>query len=433
MFFVQTKIDQASETQWNSWRDRNLSILSESLGLAKERIPYFPVSSKLKYRADQRKDGQDLNDSGFLHVIQLLHKVLLPRKDALITGQAIRALHAEIAKDGKNVADLLVIASETSKERLADYRAKLGEAQQEMKEWESQSWRKLVREFQDYIGRLKRDTVNTIQDSFDADSFAPFLEQAKSECRSAREIYDNAGPLVDSYAGQCSQKGTAVLEEFAKAYDKAFTEALQQGAVELQGLLAEKISVAAAELGSGGSSNLDALRTAFFNFSFISTLAGGAAYGVGYLAGVAMAASVIAPPVAIVIAVGAGVAALATSIWAAIKGWRGTRENQFQVALMKFENALKTVAQKALKATTRSFNDLAAELDTKTRDALEDFVSSARSELSKRVKEATDALNRSEREAEAAVADLSRRLKPLTELAKEAKEVEALVATALKA
>jgi predicted GTPase len=48
VFFIQTKIDAAGEEQWTTWRKRNLDILSEELKLETDKIPYFPVSSKIK-------------------------------------------------------------------------------------------------------------------------------------------------------------------------------------------------------------------------------------------------------------------------------------------------------------------------------------------------------------------------------------------------
>jgi len=50
VYFIQTKTDDASTEQWQSWRDRNRAILAEKLTLPQDEVLYFPVSFQAQER-----------------------------------------------------------------------------------------------------------------------------------------------------------------------------------------------------------------------------------------------------------------------------------------------------------------------------------------------------------------------------------------------
>lgn len=80
VIFVQTKIDAASELQWQSWRDRNLDEIELLLKVKRDQLSYFPVSSKLKIDFDLRGHPEDLEDSGFQPLLSMLENDLIPSK-----------------------------------------------------------------------------------------------------------------------------------------------------------------------------------------------------------------------------------------------------------------------------------------------------------------------------------------------------------------
>jgi hypothetical protein len=433
--FVQTKIDGASTAQWRAWRDRNLAILSQATGLPSSSIPYFPVSSKLKTIADENRSGEDLNDSGFLPVIQYLHKVLIPCKERILALQTARIISDEVAREGRTVVDRLTIAREKNGEKLAQYKKQLTEIQQGIQRWEADQWRKCLQNYQSELGRLKLDTSGNIQDAFssDAPAFRSRLDDIRTRFRTAERVYENAVGCLSTYAAECSQTGGAILEGFHRDYVAAYLRAVREGSAQLRKLLEDAFNAGSSELQleftsevavessrvrRDGTSRLDAARIALSNFSMVGTVTGAASYGVGYAAGAAVAFGLISNPVGWTIAVGAGVAALSTSIWSAVTGYRGVRERHLDAAMANLERAMQEVAHRAHRATHRAFQESATELDARAREGFDDILDSAKTAVAKRVKEVTEAQGRTAKQAEEAVVGLSARVAKLSELAK---------------
>ena len=137
------------------------------------------------------------------------------------------------------------------------------------------------------------------------------------------------------------------------------------------------------------------------------------------VAGAAVALGLISNPVGWAIAAGAGVAALATTIWSAVKGYRSVRERQLSAAMANLDRAVQEVAQRAFRATQRAFQEVAAELDAHARDSFEEFVESTRTEFSRRSSEVSAAQARTADESRVAVEGLTDRLKKLSELVRD--------------
>jgi GTP-binding protein EngB required for normal cell division len=84
IYFVQTKTDKVDESAVKSRMENNIDILVNQAGFLKEKIFYFAVSSKLKKEADVSKDLEDLQDSGFIPLMQFLNQSLKAAKNVNI-------------------------------------------------------------------------------------------------------------------------------------------------------------------------------------------------------------------------------------------------------------------------------------------------------------------------------------------------------------
>ena len=81
--FLQTKIDLAGTEQVLAWRKRNLEILSATLNVKPEAIPYFLVGAKLKELADKRNNTELLQQSGYPEVLRYIRLELIPKRDEI--------------------------------------------------------------------------------------------------------------------------------------------------------------------------------------------------------------------------------------------------------------------------------------------------------------------------------------------------------------
>ena len=110
ILFVQTKTDLAPDT-WRGWRDRNLEILSQSLTMSPESLPYFPVSAALE-AAGQRQA------SGFAPLRSHLEADLLGGKRERLAGGLLTVVAREAAHLRRRLAEELQVLESSSAEEL---------------------------------------------------------------------------------------------------------------------------------------------------------------------------------------------------------------------------------------------------------------------------------------------------------------------------
>ena len=107
--------------------DNNVSILKAEVGIPEKDIRYFVVSSKLRLDAARTRDQDDLEDSGFLPVLQLLNVELKDRKDRNLAAVALDRSGAKIAALGQELQRQEEILG-------ADSAEKIGKLDQELEQ-----------------------------------------------------------------------------------------------------------------------------------------------------------------------------------------------------------------------------------------------------------------------------------------------------------
>ncbi len=155
--FLQTKIDLAGTEQVLAWRKRNLEILSGTLNVKPEAIPYFLVGAKLKELADKRNNTELLKQSGYPEVLKYIRQELIPKRDEILARRWFPLLGPELLSSVKLVSDRLAIVRASHQPRLAEYERQLAETEREFDRWQTDAWPAQSRQFQDEIGRLRFD------------------------------------------------------------------------------------------------------------------------------------------------------------------------------------------------------------------------------------------------------------------------------------
>jgi len=425
IFFVQTKTDAVDPEQREGYRQRNLEILTKLLGRPAAQIPYFLVSSTLKSSADQQKDGQSLNDSGFLAVIQFLRDVLLPRRNVILAKQLAQALTAEVVAEGHSVQEQLSIAQETNKPKLAEYRTQLDEAERQYEDWISEKWPKQLRTFQEYFSRIRQKASNEIQDCLSPDSpcFVNSFERACSTCKKPEHVAELGPDFLADYAAECNQEVKQILEEFVTRVRKAYEDVLTVGASELSKIRVPQLQFEASQVRTPNSGRFDAFRAAAMNWNLVGNLASKTAGAVGWTAAAATWFGLLSNPVGWTVAATAGLTAIAARIWTSVRGYKTVRQNQVAAALANLERAMQTTSQRAQRISSRVLQELASDLESKTRDGFDEFKASTKAQFTKRKKDLRDAELRTAAEVKQAVAALNARLQTLVDLAQALKNI----------
>jgi hypothetical protein len=190
VFFVQTKIDAVDEKQVTTWQSRNRDILQKNVGIPENNIKYFPISSKLKNNADELQNKDIFRDSGFLTLLDFIHRGLKAKKDEMLARQfasSIAIFANEIYADLKSKQTLLTTQSKTE---IAKTKEELDKARTNLNQWERESFQQEMNRFRNEFEDIKRKYRRIVQDEFD-----PNGEFVKELIRTLRSI-ENLEPQV---------------------------------------------------------------------------------------------------------------------------------------------------------------------------------------------------------------------------------------------
>ncbi|NMC19278.1 MAG: hypothetical protein GYA33_02560, partial [Thermogutta sp.] len=156
IFFIQTKTDMADMQQVEAWQQRNKQVLADKLGIPPNRLYYFPVSSKLKHIADRRHDGDRLTQSGFLTVLDFLHRGLMAAKGRQLAADFARRLGRLCRNEIRDVQERLAIYRQQSQEELKRLQQDYQAVREELEQWRRTVYPVELQKFNDRFADLHR-------------------------------------------------------------------------------------------------------------------------------------------------------------------------------------------------------------------------------------------------------------------------------------
>lgn len=412
--FIQTKIDSASTEQWKGWRERNLDILATELNRPRESLPYFCVSSKLKALADADRNGQDLVESGFVHLMHYLQHGLLARKGAHLAARTGGQVLAEMSALRQRVADQRALAATTSAEELKKHEETLSTLQREAAAWESGEMQRRLQTMQDELEDLRSGAADQIQNAFDpaGDLITRFLAIAKERFPTPEAITASSKEFIGNCATECAELARSVAE----SYQKAAQEIVELHVAQAHAALTDRLKPADALLGPlrvgetvdvrGGA--WEKVCNAAVGFRQGGVI-GGIFTGALFFAGVASAPVWIA----------AGLGALAVSVFGAFKSYKAGEDRRLDEARAKLERCIRETVTSASRSTARLLKDLSTAVTRSSRDLVQEFVRRSQDELKTRLREAQDARRRTASEAQSRVKELDSQLAVLDRIGSE--------------
>ncbi|MDR1289976.1 MAG: dynamin family protein [Planctomycetaceae bacterium] len=167
VFFVQTKIDAVDTEQWETWRDRNKNILQKEVNISATNIKYFPISSNLKNIADESHDGELLQVSGFVELLDFIHRGLKAKKDEFLATQIISSIAIpanEIYLDLQSKQKLLSAKNNTE---ITKIKEDLDKAKSNLNQWERETFQPEMNRFREQFDDIKRKYRRIIQEELD--------------------------------------------------------------------------------------------------------------------------------------------------------------------------------------------------------------------------------------------------------------------------
>ncbi len=392
IFFVQTKIDLVEESQWLKWRERNLSVLSDKLGIPAEKLIYFPLSAKLKFFADANHSAKHLDRSGYSALLNFLYAKLLVRKEDHLGRRLLSAISIEAAGIHRKLSDNLHIVATETKEGLDALEQSFVETKARYEQWKASDFQSAVATFQDKAAELKRKTREALQEQLDPSPYRALVSGIVGPLREGGIDPRLLNQQVDEVLGTCVDRCSQIVLNVQGQYNDQMHEIVNEFSKSIGKSLPVQIRTPISGI---ARSQGESLHMQFSGFEEArNTMYGGMAGAMMANIGVVLLASVF-PPLAAA-AVVAGFVGAAVGGWKASDSLTGRRQEE---ALAKMQNVLSDTVRSAQSQAMRQFEGIAAEYEKGVRDALRRATGEVETELSDKVRSIAEQRQRSREEA----------------------------------
>jgi hypothetical protein len=401
LFFIQTKGDKADAGERRKRMDNNVGILKAEVGIPEKDIRYFVVSSKLRLEAAKTRKPDDLEDSGFLPVLQLLNVELKDRKDRNLAAMALDRSGARIAVIGQEVQRQEEILGADTAEKIGKLDQELEQVSAAFQGWAKERLPELEREFRTELSRLRMDRLGELTvDLRPAGTVSQELRRQLHALDSADAIYGAADRLLaDARAAASSrlvgssrraeEEATRLVQALAlkAGSDLAITISPQQGRGEISSLQQSAMSTL---LERGTDISFFARsRSAFYGATF-------GVMGAGAVGGIV--GSVI-PVVGTIIGSFAGMAI--AGLWGAAEGYKYQKRQERAQVLREVESAVDQELGRCQIVVQNEFSKMFLDLENAGVDGLKKIVAQTsagiarqKAEIAARRKETKEDLDR---------------------------------------
>lgn len=412
VFFVQTKTDQADTEQWQAWCERNKAVLHEKLGIPADRLYYFPVSSLLKSKADQRCDVHRLAESGFPAVLAFLRSNLMQNKTWELARDVAKQLSVASGPLLQGVREQVRISQQESKVALDDVRREYVDATQFFERWEKTTLIEETRRFSDRFADVRRLTRERLRETLDASG--PLVTEAINALRSldlgAKQVEEKVREIQQATAALAFQRSGEIQRQFNQEVSTLINDTSRAMAAGFEP--SASTDVAACTQGEQGVQDVAIVDTLHLRSSAFEDLRSGL---YGGLAGSTMAyiaiggLSLVFPPAA-------ALAWVAPFVGGAIGGWLGAQEHasrKHDEALGKLQNVLRELMMKCQHRAVSQFDEIAVSYERHARDSFQAAAAQSRVNLKQRLHEVEQAASRTKEENQAHAGRLSGKIKEI--------------------
>jgi hypothetical protein len=419
IFFVQTKTDAADHEQSQAWEQRNREHLTKHLGIASDRLLYFPVSSKLKAVADtEQKNAADeaaatenkekslkhLERSGFPPVLKFLSQGLMKQKEKTIARQAAKQMAGATDELDRQIREQLRIAQAQSKGELDQIAGELSGAERALTTWERETYHTEMRQFEDAFSRLRLETSGRLRGELDAVvSVGEIINQLHASKPEPKLLNQQAGEYQQAMLARASETAMCIEQEF----NRQVVQQLEGTATRLvRGYRVDNPTLQPQPGGPLPTHIQDQLHINFPVFEKVRYGMMGAGIGVGLTS----LLTVIFPPAGAI----AGLLALAGFLGGWGEGWKVLTEQKRAEVINKLQQKLTETMMRASSQAQQHFAEMAQQLEQFARKTFADAAKRARTDLQSRIQDVQAARTRNARDAQTKVRDLQSRLQRLS-------------------
>ncbi len=383
LYFVQTKCSAVDKDARLARKANNLSILSEALKCPAEKIPYFLLDSRARFRAERKKDLEKLNLSGYPQLLHFIGHSLQGNQQKLLASRAlVRTLPIlqHISDILTSRGEVLQARTEEEKKKLTD---KLQAAQDALRTWQEDEQPRIFTKLQEGLQKIKLQAMEACNRCRPGGEIQINFEQAIHQCEDVASLQ------------LCLAEIEQKLPEYAAEVAHQTSQALQRAANGMLGDLVPRSGKTELTLtdnsGSMYNLNTDALRRLVstvadknvFDNLRTRAMGGGAVAGYGSLVGGIIGS--------IIPFIGTAVGALLGGLVASgIGGHQAIKLKTAQELRGAKQQSCATVSQTMAAIHSKlqmSVEQLMVDINSRTTMSIQDGVRQRRNELTKQLDE----------------------------------------------
>ena len=217
LFFVQTKIEAVDTEQWQQYRDRNLSVISEHLQVSKDKLIYFPVGSHLRMKADRKFSARHLGRSGFTHLLYFLNHRLLEDKEKRLSSMLLNALAVNTVVLRKSLKNRLKVFQAQTRE-LDEREAEVKTLLDKLDIWQSTTYQQAMSSFQDRCQLIKKETHFQLEDELNPSPNGRIIKPIISNLRKQQLDPVKLQKSASDILAECTEKCSQAIYDIVKNY-----------------------------------------------------------------------------------------------------------------------------------------------------------------------------------------------------------------------
>jgi GTPase SAR1 family protein len=400
IFFVQTKIDDASESLWRGWEARNKQVLRDAVGIDEPKLFYLPLSAKLKSIADKTRNLKMLDRSGYVPLINFLNQNLIPAKELEIARAVARKARAIASKVQIDTLSQLDAARATTTSELSKIEADRRKLIVDFNAWEQETLQPALANATSSISKARRRALDQIDEAFNPSGrlLVGFVDQVKA--LTSDEIIGNAPGIQQDFMEHCGVVVKTVFSDFVGHYLRTCNALVSELEVMPKGHTASLPSIAMNESLLHSLDTLDDVAMTPFDQVRASFLGGSVAASVATTA--VAVASVAFPPLAAFTAV----AAIAAGLLGGSAALQSAKDKEKSQIIGILRRILERQLSQTRYSILRHFEEKAEECLSSLQAISKSSADQTRSDLNRLLSDAEAARTRTKEQAKELITEL---------------------------
>ena len=224
VYFVQTKTGSVDADAAEARKANNLDILARTLGMKREGTPYYMVDSELRQIAEEEKDTELLQLSGYPELLAFVNRRLLPAKRTILAEKAVTAVTPVLQHLANQIQEKEQFLNADTEDKRNQAKEAVENAQKSLMDWETKEKGKLLRSISKAMDDNRREVIAMLSQCRPNGEIQTEMENLLAQAADKDQLVATMRQINDmlpEYASKCMQETS---NELRKKTERVLTE-----------------------------------------------------------------------------------------------------------------------------------------------------------------------------------------------------------------